>query len=78
MGIRFSQLKVLGPGGLLQQLTRGVTVGRRLGGGGGSSGGGGEELGPEVVLFDPGEEKAHPGLPAPPEGLPYTRVAGGC
>ena len=50
VGIDFSRLALLGPGGLLQQVTREVKIGRRLG-----EGLADDTEAPDVVLFDPGE-----------------------
>ena len=67
VGLQFSRLALLGPGGLLQQaLTTAVKIGRRLG-----EGCAGEADAPDVVLFDPAE---HPALPPAPEGAPYQRL----
>ena len=73
MGLKFSRLAILGPGGLLQAaVVKAVTIGRRLGDACG--GGEGGEAVPEVCLFDPADAGAYPGLPPAPEGHPYTRV----
>ena len=67
VGLQFSRLALLGPGGQLQQaLTKAVRIGRRLG-----EGCADEAAAPDVVLFDPGE---HPDLPPAPEGAPYQRL----
>ncbi|PSC67575.1 hypothetical protein C2E20_8771 [Micractinium conductrix] len=68
VGLKFSNLAQLGPGGLLQQVvTKTVAIGRRLGDGFAD-----ECDAPDVLLFDPAD---HPDLPPLAEGAPpYTRV----
>ncbi|KAL4421506.1 hypothetical protein ABPG75_010797 [Micractinium tetrahymenae] len=74
VGIKFSKLAMLGPGGVLQQVTTQVKIERRLGDAFGRSGDDGCEA-PDVVLFDPDTPEEYPGLPPLAEGQPaYQKV----
>lgn len=57
VGIKFSQLAQMGPGGLLQQMvTKTVAIGKRLE----EAYSGGDEEAPEVLLFDPADCPGRP------------------
>ena len=67
IGVKFSRLALLGPGGLLTAaVTKTVTIGRRLGDGVPD-----DAQAPDVLLFDPAD---HPDLRPAPEGQAYTRL----